>query len=381
MLPDYYLILGLRYDASQLEIKAAYRNLAKLHHPDKHGGAPEKERLFKKINEAHSVLSHIDTKFAYDKQLLWQKTHHIPDPPSPATTTNRPYRPPPTYRPPAQPYQYAPRQRYDNVKYVYSKFTLMYGKIFVIGLIMFVILFPILLEYNFSNYFYKKGLEALENHDYENADNFFHDAMRDLGGSNTLAAIKNAELKLAFSKNREAMININAGMNYSIKTANKARLYYLKGLALQNLSQWQQADTAFTIALTLHYNPDSIYTQLAPLYAYKTRRYDQAINAYNYLIQRNPENPELHLHRGFCYQKLEKYPTSLGDFNFFIKNKGENGLVLFLKGISQISIGEADSACANFLRSEELGVRNARLYYNIYCKKEDKETIYPTNPF
>ena len=48
MLPNYYSILGIPETATHIEIKAAYRSLAKLHHPDKHGGSPEKERLFKK---------------------------------------------------------------------------------------------------------------------------------------------------------------------------------------------------------------------------------------------------------------------------------------------------------------------------------------------
>ena len=157
MLPDYYSILGISNTATQLEIKAAYRSLAKLHHPDKHGGSAEKERLFKEINEAYSVLSHTDTKFAYDKQFFYRA--------EPETETyQRPRRPPPYYAPHRQPYHYAPRQSaYAGTTYIYSKWTLMYGKIFVVSLITLVVLFPVFLEYSFSNYYYNKGLVALAN--------------------------------------------------------------------------------------------------------------------------------------------------------------------------------------------------------------------------
>ena len=49
---DYYSILGVSKNASQDEIKVAFRKLAHQHHPDK-GGDPNK---FKEINEAYQVV-------------------------------------------------------------------------------------------------------------------------------------------------------------------------------------------------------------------------------------------------------------------------------------------------------------------------------------
>ncbi len=56
---DYYKILGVGRDASEGEIKRAYRKLARKYHPDvnKDKGAEEK---FKQINEAHEVLKDPD---------------------------------------------------------------------------------------------------------------------------------------------------------------------------------------------------------------------------------------------------------------------------------------------------------------------------------
>jgi molecular chaperone DnaJ len=60
---DYYACLGVDKSASQEEIKKAFRKLAKVHHPDKHGGDDSE---FKKINEAYEVLSDEEKKRNYD---------------------------------------------------------------------------------------------------------------------------------------------------------------------------------------------------------------------------------------------------------------------------------------------------------------------------
>ena len=54
---DYFNILGVSRDASDEEIKRAYRGLAKQYHPDKNPGDKEAEEKFKEISEAYEVLS------------------------------------------------------------------------------------------------------------------------------------------------------------------------------------------------------------------------------------------------------------------------------------------------------------------------------------
>ena len=61
---DYYEILGISKNASQDEIKKAFRKLAHQHHPDKGGGNEEK---FKEINEAYQVLSDTQKREQYDQ--------------------------------------------------------------------------------------------------------------------------------------------------------------------------------------------------------------------------------------------------------------------------------------------------------------------------
>ena len=63
---DYYEILGLSKGASEEDLKKAYRNLARKHHPDV-DKSPGAEARFKEINEAYQILSDPQKKAAYDR--------------------------------------------------------------------------------------------------------------------------------------------------------------------------------------------------------------------------------------------------------------------------------------------------------------------------
>lgn len=64
---DYYEVLGVSKNASDDEIKKAYRKLAVKYHPDKNPGDKEAEAKFKEINEAHDVLADKQKRARYDQ--------------------------------------------------------------------------------------------------------------------------------------------------------------------------------------------------------------------------------------------------------------------------------------------------------------------------
>lgn len=64
---DYYKILGVNKNASQDEIKKAYRKLAVKYHPDKNKDNKTAEEKFKAVNEAHEVLSDPEKRKKYDQ--------------------------------------------------------------------------------------------------------------------------------------------------------------------------------------------------------------------------------------------------------------------------------------------------------------------------
>lgn len=64
---DYYEVLGVAKDASEDDIKKAYRKLAKKYHPDMNPGDKEAEAKFKEASEAYAILSDAEKRGQYDQ--------------------------------------------------------------------------------------------------------------------------------------------------------------------------------------------------------------------------------------------------------------------------------------------------------------------------
>src|SRR3972149_11209586 len=64
---DYYEVLGINRDASDEEIKKAYRKLAMKFHPDRNPDNPKAEDQFKEAKQAYEILSDAGKRTAYDQ--------------------------------------------------------------------------------------------------------------------------------------------------------------------------------------------------------------------------------------------------------------------------------------------------------------------------
>lgn len=82
---SHYATLGVRREATADEIRAAWRSLAQLHHPDK-GGDGEK---FKSLSEAWKVLGDPVARAAYDRRRVFPGLPPIDEPPPPGPKPSR----------------------------------------------------------------------------------------------------------------------------------------------------------------------------------------------------------------------------------------------------------------------------------------------------
>jgi curved DNA-binding protein len=64
---DYYKVLGVERNATEADIKSAFRKLALKYHPDRNQGNDSAEEKFKEINEAYEVLSDKQKRARYDQ--------------------------------------------------------------------------------------------------------------------------------------------------------------------------------------------------------------------------------------------------------------------------------------------------------------------------
>jgi curved DNA-binding protein len=72
-LPDHYATLGLDRRCTDTQIRAAYRVLAKQHHPDVNGGSAHAAARTRELNEAYEILGDPERRKDYDEQLAAQK--------------------------------------------------------------------------------------------------------------------------------------------------------------------------------------------------------------------------------------------------------------------------------------------------------------------
>lgn len=72
---DYYKILGVKKNASEKEIKSAFRKLARKYHPDVNPNNKEAEEKFKEINEANEVLTDTEKRKQYDEMLNYYEKY------------------------------------------------------------------------------------------------------------------------------------------------------------------------------------------------------------------------------------------------------------------------------------------------------------------
>lgn len=354
MFENYYHILGLDQKATPEEIKQAYRQLAKKYHPDKHKGDLKYEEKFKRILQAYTILSNPIKKEQFDGILEYRKNKSkIPFYSSP--TTGRPNYAPPSYN-------------YKREKTRYTPTVLMYGKLFIIGLISLVILIPIGLLYNASIIYYEEGLEYEENGEYTLATSSYKRAISFWSGRNVEATLRYVHIYLYKSPNyTEARRYIEPAFKFTNNDSIHSILHYYKGLSLYGNRSYREAMDEFKKADSLNYNKDSLELRMGQINTYEIFQFEEGIKNFDYLIKRGIYLSDSYFGKGFCYQNLGYYKRSIPYYDSALQLNPGLQIAVYQKGLSQLSIADTTSACQSFYSAAQKGSRQAESAYRNIC--------------
>jgi curved DNA-binding protein CbpA len=87
---DPYVVLGVRADATEQEIRSAYRRLVQLHHPDHNHGSADSERRFEEVQEAYARIRELRARGAKPRSGAAQPRSGAAQPPPPPPAPSDP---------------------------------------------------------------------------------------------------------------------------------------------------------------------------------------------------------------------------------------------------------------------------------------------------
>ncbi len=397
MTEDYYQILGLLYDASQDDIKLAYRQLAKAYHPDVNNGDTEKEDRFKMISQAYETLSNAEKKNSYDLWLLLKLSERNTGGVSADSQGSWAYNK--TVWPRYQPYKKGP--------VTYSKKTYIIATTLVVALFLSIFLIPVMLAKYSSEYHYKKAVEFYQGAHYYSALTSLDHAIVDFGNKNAEACLLTAIILMEqYQQYNDAVMYAEKGIEKVKDPKDKASFYYIKGKALKENGAYDSSRVAFEMALHLwnfHSNrekeeagqprfwsaqpeTDALLVYLPPVIeelseqklnyaigeiaAFFQNDYTSAIKSFNEIILTDKQNPDAYYGRAFCAYNLHKPQEAVNDFDYFLRHRPEHGMAYYFRGIAKIQLDSVINGCEDLIHAQSLGVRESGMSITQYCMKE-----------
>ncbi|MEO1050781.1 MAG: DnaJ domain-containing protein [Bacteroidota bacterium] len=351
MAQNHYQILGVTENATQTEIKNAYRNLAKQYHPDSsHSEDANTEEKFKAISEAYSVLSDETLKEEYDRSIRHSQgdgsDQNIYYNQSKVRTHRKP-----TYR-----------------KREFTEGAKAKARIAVIILITVVVTIPVLINYHSSIQNYENGMALYEDGAYYDAITKLNRAIKILGGRSVEAAIFGSQIaiydKQDFGNGRYFS---NKGLEYAKAQEDLALLHYLNGLALAGEDDNSSALRAFEKANELGFQEDSISYQLGRLHSFSLDNYEEGLEQFSKLSKKDLYRKEVSFGMGWCYQHLGQHNEAVESLTQALSVDSTERIFYYYRGISEIILKDTTSACLDFHKSFSLGIRQAEEQIQQYC--------------
>lgn len=349
---NYYEILGLNRNASDEEIKTAFKKLAKKYHPDKHAGNLVYEEHFKKINTAYQTLSNVKKRQQYDLKKFYKSQKY--------SSGNSPS------------YQTKPRVNKRPMKKTYTptynkKQTLIYATLTGSALVLFIT--GAIYFYHYMNAVTAKDhLEEGLRLEAQNKDMFAMEhfsAAISYDESLTEAFIQRGNLRIKIMKDFTG-----AAGDYSkaLKHKEDAALYFKRAKCYLKLKRYEEGMTDLDKAIELNPTYDSLHYYKGEVNNYILKNYEAAIKNYEKVTALNNKFTEAILGKALSKQSLMDYEESIKDFNTLIQLKPENGSYFYYRAYSKMALKDTSAACNDWFQAEKFYFSESRKMINQYCK-------------
>ncbi|MDQ3537058.1 MAG: DnaJ domain-containing protein [Bacteroidota bacterium] len=358
---NFYQVLQVPQDATQKDIKHAFRRLAKKYHPDKNAGNPHHEEEFKKLNEAYHTLSDENKKWVYDMSLFVQQNPSVSTSTPGYSSTYRRYSRPRPY----QSYNPPPPTTFSLKSYIQAAF-------FIAFLVFLVILCITLLNRYSSYYYYQEAVKDYSKGRYQSALSNLDFSIRDFGNKSPEASTLAAKILIYNLQNyQDALSYLDKSISNSNKEVRLAEIHYLKGLSLKNLGSFGEAYENYNRSVYYDQNFDSSYYEMGEINTFIFQDYQQALVNFNQLLKINSLFSDAYLGKGICYQKLNEHGLAVMNFEKFISLNSAEGTAYYLKSLSEIELNNKNLACQDLVMASELGIDEAKALNKSYCREAE----------
>lgn len=350
---NYYEILGINQNASEEELKSAFKSLAKKYHPDKHAGNPVYEEHFKKINSAYQVLSDPKKRERYNLKLFYQSQKRF-NTTSPSTARPQaPQKQRPAYNP--KPVDFTKQQK------------IKYGFISLTGIIVFII--GAYFFYNFMNTvtakeYLKEGIlnetlnqDALALESYTAAIGY--------DKSLTEAFIRRANLRIKKMNDYQGAIY---DFTNALKQKQDAYIYFQRAKCYIKIKNYPEVLNDLNSAIELNNTFDSLYYYRGEVNNHILHNFDKAIEDYKATINLNKNFTDAIFGKAISFQSIKKYKESIADFNTLIAMYPKEGSYYYYRAYSKLGLNETKDACEDWLQAEQHNFSEARNALDSNCK-------------
>lgn len=378
MSQNHYQILGVPASASAAAIKLAYKRLAVQYHPDKHGGSPLYEELFKTVAAAYRVLGNTARRAAYDQQLrveagrleearrqqhFRQQGQHIYGAPMPAPA------PPLRTRRPAgaheRHYRSIPRQQ---VKFTRRDYWL--AALLGLALLLFLASVKVSMDYVSGTRNYQRGLQAYIAGNWAGAHSYFTDALHFRPGYQPARQRRAEAAQLGLHDYAAARLDLRAALPET-PPARRGQLWLRLGQCEAALGRPAAAQAAYRRALALDSTLARAWLRRGEVELFQRAQFEQAARTLSGGLRHAPVASRLRgqllTFRGLAYFKLGRYEAAQNDYWAVLDITPRSGQLYFLLARVAQQQHDAPRACELLGRAVLQGYEFARAARDTTC--------------